>query len=447
MTARAGLGGERLGTGRVRRRLRQRRPRRSLRHVLGAEPALSQHRRRHVRRRDARRGIDRAAALGHRVRVSRLRPRRAARSVRRQLHRSRSRDDAAALVRPVPIQGTRRRVRPSGPARGQERVCIATAATARSPMCRRRPASRARRAPTGSAWRRSTSTPTAGSMSTSRTTRTRARSIATTATARSPTSAPPRGAPTARTARRRPAWGSPSATTIATARWTCSRRTSPATRPRCTRTPATACAKIERSPSGIGVNTRWLGWGVGFLDLDADGWLDLFLVNGHVYPEVAALETEAGYEQPKVVYRNLGNGRFADVTAQLGPPVTTPKAGRGAVFADFDNDGDVDVLVNNMHDTPDLFRLDRSGERHWISLKLVGTRSNRSAIGALVRVVTADGEQRQEVRGGGSYYSQNDLRLHFGLGQAARRRPRSSCAGRTASKRRGPDWRSTACTR
>ena len=111
--------------------------------------------------------------------------------------------------------------------------------------------------------------------------------------------------------------------------------------------------------SGIGVNTRWLGWGVGFLDLDADGWLDLFLVNGHVYPEVAALKTEAGYEQPKVVYRNLRNGRFADVSAQLGPPVTTPKAGRGAVFADFDNDGDVDVLVNNMHDTPDLFRLDR----------------------------------------------------------------------------------------
>ena len=170
--------------------------------------------------------------------------------------------------------------------------------------------------------------------------------------------------------------------------------------------------------SGIGVNTRWLGWGVGFLDLDADGWIDLFLVNGHVYPEVAALETEAGYMQPKVVYRNLRNGRFADVSAALGPPVTIPKAGRGAVFADFDNDGDVDVLVNNMHDTPDLFRLDGSGDRRWLSLKLVGKQSNRSAIGARVRLVTADGEQQQEVRGGGSYYSQNDLRLHFGLGIA-----------------------------
>jgi enediyne biosynthesis protein E4 len=168
--------------------------------------------------------------------------------------------------------------------------------------------------------------------------------------------------------------------------------------------------------SGIGLNTRWLGWGVGFVDFDADGWLDLFLVNGHVYPEVERVKTEAGYKQRKVVYRNLRNGRFGDITEQLGSPVTIPKAGRGAAFVDFDNDGDVDVVVNNVNDVPDLFRLDRAGERHWVSVKLVGTKSNRSAIGSLVRIVTADGEQRQEVRGGGSYYSQSDLRLNFGLG-------------------------------
>jgi hypothetical protein len=170
--------------------------------------------------------------------------------------------------------------------------------------------------------------------------------------------------------------------------------------------------------SGIGINTRWLGWGVGFLDLDNDGWLDLFLVNGHVYPEVDSLKSEASYKQPKVVYRNLHNGRFADVSAQLAAPVTVAKAARGAAFADFDNDGDIDIVVNNVHDTPDLFRLDQTSGHHWITLKLIGTRSNRSAIGSMVRIITADGEQRQEVRGGGSYYSQNDLRLQFGLGEA-----------------------------
>jgi hypothetical protein len=170
--------------------------------------------------------------------------------------------------------------------------------------------------------------------------------------------------------------------------------------------------------SGIGLNTRWLGWGVGFLDLDSDGWPDLFLANGHVYPEVERLKTEAGYQQRKVIYRNLGNGRFADVTESLGPPVTTPKASRGAAFVDIDNDGDVDVAVNNVNDLPDLFRLDQSGERHWIAIKLVGVQSNRDAIGARVTIAAADGEQRQEVRGGGSYYSQNDFRLTFGLGAA-----------------------------
>jgi enediyne biosynthesis protein E4 len=172
--------------------------------------------------------------------------------------------------------------------------------------------------------------------------------------------------------------------------------------------------------AGIGLNTRWLGWGVGFLDLDNDGWLDLFLVNGHVYPEVERLKTEGAYKQRKVVYRNLGNGRFEDVTARLGPPVTTPAAGRGAAFADFDNDGDIDIIVNNMHAPPDLFRLDLRPGAHWTTLKLVGAESNRSAIGARVRVFAGDTIQVQEVRGGGSYYSQNDLRVHFGLGEAAR---------------------------
>src|SRR4029077_14078523 len=107
--------------------------------------------------------------------------------------------------------------------------------------------------------------------------------------------------------------------------------------------------------SGIGTNTRWLGWGCAFVDFANSGWLDLFLANGHVYPEVVQLKTEAGYRQRKVVYRNLGNGRFADISERLGPPVTEPKAGRGSAFADFDNDGRMDVAIANVNDRPDLF--------------------------------------------------------------------------------------------
>jgi hypothetical protein len=170
---------------------------------------------------------------------------------------------------------------------------------------------------------------------------------------------------------------------------------------------------------GIGVNTRWLGWATGFVDLDNDGWLDLFLANGHVYPEVSQLKTEAAYRQRKVVYRNRG-GRFEDVTERLGEPATSPRAARGAAFGDYDDDGDVDILVNNVHEPPDLFRTEADPARHWALLKLVGTLSNRDAIGARVAAVAGGVTQWQEVRGGGSYISQNDLRVHFGLGAAAR---------------------------
>jgi hypothetical protein len=171
--------------------------------------------------------------------------------------------------------------------------------------------------------------------------------------------------------------------------------------------------------SGAGINTRWLGWGVGFLDLDNDGWLDLFLANGHVYPEAGQIPGEANYKQRKVVYWNRAGVRLEDVSERLGAPVTTPEAARGAAFGDFDNDGSVDVLVNNVNDTPDLYRVVSRGNR-WITLKLVGTRSNRSAIGARVRCIVPGALLEAEVRGGGSYISQNDLRIHFGLGRTTR---------------------------
>ena len=170
--------------------------------------------------------------------------------------------------------------------------------------------------------------------------------------------------------------------------------------------------------AGLGLNTRWLGWGAGFADFDNDGWLDIFLTNGHVYPEVRQLHTEAGYEQRKVVYRNVG-GHFEDITERLGPPATSAKAGRGTAFGDIDNNGTVDVAINNVHATPDLFLTKAPPDNHWLLVRLIGTRSNRSAIGARVTVRAGAVVQVQEVRGGGSYISQNDLRVHVGLGTAS----------------------------
>jgi hypothetical protein len=167
--------------------------------------------------------------------------------------------------------------------------------------------------------------------------------------------------------------------------------------------------------AGLGLNTRFLGWGAAFVDFDNDGWLDIFLTNGHVYPEVRQIKGEAGYEQRKVVYRNVG-GRFDDVTLRLGAPATTPKAGRGTAFGDLDDNGTVDVVINNVNDAADVWLTSTAGDRHWLALRLVGTRSNRSAIGARIRVIAGDATQIREVHGGGSYLSQSDLRVHVGLG-------------------------------
>lgn len=171
-------------------------------------------------------------------------------------------------------------------------------------------------------------------------------------------------------------------------------------------------------PSGLGRNTRFLGWGAMFLDYDNDSWPDILLTNGHVYPEVADTAIEYGYKQRKVLYRNLGNGKFADVSETSGPGILEKVSGRGCAFGDFDNDGDLDVVVNCVNDSPQLLRCDSPGTNRWIKLKCIGTKSNRSAIGARVHCVTGARKQVDEVRSGGSYISQNDLRIHFGLGSA-----------------------------
>jgi hypothetical protein len=170
--------------------------------------------------------------------------------------------------------------------------------------------------------------------------------------------------------------------------------------------------------AGLGRNTRFLGWGAMFLDYDNDTWPDILLTNGHVYPEVADTAIEYGYRQRKVLYRNLGNGRFLDVSENAGPGILEKVSGRGCATGDFDNDGDVDVVVNCVNDVPQLLRCDTAARNTWIKLKCVGTKSNRSAIGARVYCVTGKRKQMDEVRSGGSYISQNDLRVHFGLAQA-----------------------------
>jgi hypothetical protein len=171
-------------------------------------------------------------------------------------------------------------------------------------------------------------------------------------------------------------------------------------------------------PSGVGITTRWLGWGCGFFDADNNGWLDIFLVNGHVYPEVEKLTTEAGYAQRKVFYRNLGNGRFEDASERVGGAVTELTQARGCAFGDYDNDGDIDILINPVNAVPQLLRCDSTNQNTWITIKTIGVKSNRDGIGARIKCIAGDVSQIDEVRSGGSYYSQNDLRVHFGLGKS-----------------------------
>ena len=130
--------------------------------------------------------------------------------------------------------------------------------------------------------------------------------------------------------------------------------------------------------AGLGVNRKFVGFGVDFLDIDNDGWQDIFLANGHVYSQLENRTLHLTYRQPKVVYRNLGNGRFQDVSAKAGPAIRVPNLGRGCAFGDFDNDGDVDVVINNLDGPPTLLRNDGGGKNRSILIKCVGTRSNRS---------------------------------------------------------------------
>ncbi len=171
-------------------------------------------------------------------------------------------------------------------------------------------------------------------------------------------------------------------------------------------------------PSGLGRN-QLLGWGIAFLDIDEDGWPDLVLANGHVYPEIDRSPIGETYRQKTLLYRNLGNGRFADVTASAGPGFAPARPSRGLATGDLDGDGRPEILIVNMNDRPSLLK-NVGPRQNAIAITLSGTRSNRSAIGARCTVEVNGRKQVAAVVSGGSYYSQSAFTLYFGAGKASR---------------------------
>jgi hypothetical protein len=169
--------------------------------------------------------------------------------------------------------------------------------------------------------------------------------------------------------------------------------------------------------SRIGVETRYICWGAGIVDLDNDGFPDIFMVTGHVYPQAERTLPQYPNKTPRAVFRNLGNGIFEELIEEAGPGVAASHCSRGCAFGDFDNDGDVDVLIINLNEPPSLLRNDLSGKaNNWVKVKLEGVKSNRSAIGARVLVHYGNKTQAQAVLSQSSFFSCNDPRLHFGLG-------------------------------
>jgi hypothetical protein len=170
--------------------------------------------------------------------------------------------------------------------------------------------------------------------------------------------------------------------------------------------------------AGLGLNTQYLGWGVMFFDMDNDGWPDILIANGHVYPEVDTAHLGASYKEPRLVYWNQGNGKFKDVSRSAGPGPAEPESSRGLAIADFWNDGRISAMINNSGAKPMLLVNQAANTNHWVGIRVEGVQSNRDGIGANIRVTAGGKSWVQEVRSGSSYLSSSDLRLHFGIGAA-----------------------------
>ena len=170
------------------------------------------------------------------------------------------------------------------------------------------------------------------------------------------------------------------------------------------------------SAAGLGLNTRYLGWGTMFLDFDNDGWPDLLLVNGHVYPEVDSQHLGSDYEEPRILYHNLGNAKFEDISTSAGPGISEPKSSRGMAVGDLWNNGRISAVVSNMNAPPGLLVNQVRYENHWVAIETRGTKSNRDGLGARIRVKAGSRVLVDEVRSGSSYISNSDRRVHFGVG-------------------------------
>ena len=168
--------------------------------------------------------------------------------------------------------------------------------------------------------------------------------------------------------------------------------------------------------AGLGLHTQYLGWGTMFMDFDNDGWPDLLLVNGHVYPEVDRQHLGSSYQEPRILYHNNGNGTFTDISAEAGPGITTAASSRGLAIGDLWNDGRVSAVVSNMNAMPSLLVNQVRTPNHWIGIRTIGTKSNRDGIGARITLKAGPRTLVDEVRSGSSYDSNNDMRVHFGLG-------------------------------
>lgn len=171
--------------------------------------------------------------------------------------------------------------------------------------------------------------------------------------------------------------------------------------------------------SGLALSALpWVKWGTAFVDLDNDGWLDLITVSGHVYPQMDQVTSDPGYRQPKLLSMNQGDGTFCDASDEAGPALKEKRVSRGLAVADLFNDGNMDVVINDLDGSPMILRNKGIPGRHWVSFELAGTKSNRLALNARIKIVAGGMTQTDEIHSGGSYLSQSDLRVHFGLGSA-----------------------------